>query len=152
VQKKTVSLAALVREAQAEAMTQIAQRQIVWRVEDSLPDVTVDSGLFRLALVNLFSNAIKYTARQPVAEIEVGTLPISNGEVIMFVRDNGVGFDMKHAAKLFGVFQRLHSADEFEGTGIGLANVDRIVQRHGGRAWAEAEVGRGATFYVALPV
>jgi signal transduction histidine kinase len=151
VQKQNVSLGLLVRGAQAEVTAQSAGRQIVWRVQATLPDVTVDPGLFRLVLINLLSNAVKYTARQTVAEIEVGTKPIVNGEVVVFVRDNGVGFDMKHAAKLFGVFQRLHSAEEFEGTGIGLANVSRIVQRHGGRAWAEAEIGRGATFYVALP-
>jgi signal transduction histidine kinase len=151
LQKQPVNLAALVREAQAEVTPQAGGRRIVWQLHDPLPEVAVDSALFRLVLVNLFSNAVKYSARQPVAVIEVGTTGIVNGEAVVFVRDNGVGFDMQYAHKLFGVFQRLHRADEFEGTGIGLANVSRIVKRHGGRTWAEGEVGRGATFYIALP-
>jgi signal transduction histidine kinase len=151
LQRQPVKLAALVREAQAEVGPQAAERRVIWRLHDPLPVVNVDSALFRLVLINLFSNALKYSAWQPIAEIEVGTQGVVNGEAIVFVRDNGVGFDMKYAHKLFGVFQRLHREDEFEGTGIGLANVSRIVQRHGGRTWAEGEVGRGATFYIGLP-
>ena len=151
LQKRTVALADLVREAQAEVAAQTSGREIVWRVQHPLHDVEVDPNLFRLALINLLSNAVKYTAQQTVAQIEVGTTTGPNGETVVFVRDNGVGFDMQYADKLFGVFQRLHSAEEFEGTGIGLANVSRIIQRHGGRTWAEAEVGRGATFFIALP-
>lgn len=151
LQKQRVDLAALVREAQSEVLPQAAGRRIDWRIHDPLPQVTVDPALFRLVLINLLSNAIKYSSRQPVSEIEIGTAGPVNREVIIFVRDNGVGFDMKYAQKLFGVFQRLHSAEEFEGTGVGLANVSRIVQRHGGRVWAEAEVNKGATFYIALP-
>jgi signal transduction histidine kinase len=149
--KRTVALADLVREAQSEVAAQTSGREIVWRVQHPLHDVEVDPNLFRLALINLLSNAVKYTAQQAIAQIEVGTTSGPNGETVVFVRDNGVGFDMQYADKLFGVFQRLHSAEEFEGTGVGLANVSRIVQRHGGRTWAEAEVGRGATFFIALP-
>jgi signal transduction histidine kinase len=151
LEKRAVSLTSLVHEAQAEVTGQSTERQVVWHIQNPLPEVLADPHLFRLVLVNLLSNAIKYTALQTVAHIEIGSTSGAEGETVIFVRDNGVGFDMKYAHKLFGVFQRLHSADQFEGTGIGLANVSRIVRRHGGRTWAEGEVERGATFYVALP-
>jgi len=127
--------------------------EVVWQLGE-LPDCPCDRTLVRQVWVNLLSNALKYSRNSRPAVVEVGIQPAENGaqERVYFVRDNGVGFDMKYVDKMFGVFQRLHSAGEFEGTGIGLANVQRIVSRHGGRAWAAGSVGQGATFYFALPL
>ena len=147
--RSRVDLTALVRDARQEVTAAINGREVVWRVGE-LPIVQADANMMRLVFVNLLSNAVKYSSTRERSEIEVGTVDEPN-EVVVFVRDNGVGFDMQYANKLFGVFQRLHRADEFEGTGIGLANVRRIVQRHGGRTWAEGAIDRGATFYFSLP-
>ena len=149
--KRRVELADLVREAREEVAVDAGARPIVWDVRP-LPAVEADPGLLRPALVNLLSNAVKYTSTRDEARIEVGVADTTSPEVVVYVRDNGVGFDMAYAHKLFGVFQRLHRTDEFAGTGIGLANVRRIIQRHGGRTWAEGAVGAGATFYFSLPV
>jgi PAS domain S-box-containing protein len=124
-------------------------RQIEWNISE-LPVVACDARLMKQVFFNLLSNAVKFTRPREKAVIEVGCTPLDH-EVAVFVRDNGVGFDMKHAARLFGAFQRLHHPEQFEGTGIGLATVARIVQKHGGRVWAKAVPDRGATFYFSLP-
>jgi light-regulated signal transduction histidine kinase (bacteriophytochrome) len=150
IAKRRVPLDELVQDVQREVSAGVENRTIEWTIQP-LPAVEADPSMLRLAMVNLLSNAVKYTAPRTPAHIEVGTNGNGGNETVLFVRDDGVGFDMQYAPKLFGVFQRLHGSEEFEGTGIGLANVRRIIQRHGGRVWAEAEIDRGATFYVSLP-
>ena len=148
--KTPIDLDGLIQEVIRELAPEIHGRSIHWQIT-SLPTITGDRAMLRQALVNLFANALKFTRQRQPAEIEIGWLPGQDNEIIVFIRDNGVGFEMAYADKLFGVFQRLHHADEFEGTGIGLASVRRIVDRHGGRVWAEGHVNQGATFYVSLP-
>lgn len=144
-----MELEPLIHEAIHELQPEIQHRQIKWKVS-TLPKVKADLSMIRQVLANLLANAAKYTRTREIAEIEVG-VKASRKEYIFFVRDNGVGFDMQYVDKLFGVFQRLHRSEEFEGTGIGLANVRRIIARHGGRTWAESKLDHGATFYFSLP-
>jgi signal transduction histidine kinase/HAMP domain-containing protein len=148
MQQKPVDMNALAKAAFEEASVD-AGRSIDLRL-GALPPASCDPSLFNQVWVNLFSNAIKYTRPRTEPVIEVAGR-VENGEIVYSVRDNGVGFDMKYAHKLFGVFQRLHAGSEFEGTGVGLALVSRIIKRHGGRIWAEAEEGEGARFSFALP-
>jgi len=148
LQRETVPVGNLVKEVIAEHQNETAGRQVEWRI-DSLPPIDCDPGLVRQVYSNLISNALKYTRPRSKALIQIGTAS-RDGESVLFVRDNGVGFDMKFASKLFGVFQRLHRSEEFEGTGVGLATVDRIVRKHGGRIWADAQPGEGAAFYFTL--
>lgn len=148
-QSKVISKA-LVHEAVESLHPETKGRQIVWNIGE-LPEVLADSAMLRQVWINLIANAVKYTRPRERAEIEISCPEASNGEYVFCVRDNGVGFDMRYADKLFGVFQRLHHADQFEGTGIGLANVGRIIHRHGGRVWAEGKVDGGAAFFFSLP-
>jgi signal transduction histidine kinase len=145
-----VNLEQLVQETLRELREDIHGRDIVWKL-GGLPASFGDPSMLRLVLVNLISNAVKFTRTRQQAEIEIGCADQARDQLTVFVRDNGVGFDMEYANKLFGVFRRLHTAEQFEGTGIGLATVQRIVHRHGGRVWAEGQVDKGATFYFSLP-
>jgi light-regulated signal transduction histidine kinase (bacteriophytochrome) len=147
LRKLPIELEGLVNEVIAELEPDTRGRSISFRVQ-RLPVVHADRTLLRQVIVNLVANAVKFTRGRDHAVIEVGCLSDrdAHGRQVIFVRDNGAGFDMMYADKLFGVFQRLHTTEEFEGTGIGLANVRRIIHRHGGSTWAEGAVDEGATF------
>jgi two-component system, chemotaxis family, sensor kinase Cph1 len=140
----------MVEEVAAEMKAEIKDRNVEWRIGE-LPDLACDPGLMKVVFINLLSNAVKYSRGKDPAVVEIGQCK-SGDELALFVRDNGVGFDMSHADKLFGVFQRLHKAEDFEGTGVGLAIVSRIIRKHGGRIWAEGQVDKGATFYFTIGV
>ncbi len=148
VKCEAVNLNQMIDETISACATEEGGRQIVWQIAE-LPVVEADAGLMRQVFANLISNALKFTRKENPAVIEIGWWR-SEMEVVLFVKDNGVGFDPQYSDKLFGVFQRLHRQDEFEGTGIGLAIVARIVRRHGGRVWAEGQPGEGATIYFSL--
>jgi light-regulated signal transduction histidine kinase (bacteriophytochrome) len=145
---RVTGLGSLVEDVVALLAPETEGRQVEWKIGD-LPFVECDPTLMRQVFQNLISNALKYSRPRCPAVIEIGQTQKEEGKVI-FVKDNGVGFDMKYADKLFGVFQRLHSSEEFEGTGIGLATVERIIKKHGGSVWVEAELDRGTTFYFTL--
>jgi len=150
LQPVPTDLGELVAEVLEEVEAEAGDREIVWSV-GTLPEVKCDPGLLRIALNNLLSNAVKYTRPTPAARIDVDQRT-DGAELTVTVRDNGVGFDMRYADKLFGVFQRLHPEEDFEGQGVGLATVQRIIHKHGGRIWADARPGEGAAFSFTLPV
>jgi light-regulated signal transduction histidine kinase (bacteriophytochrome) len=149
-QKTLVNLDQLLKDVLGELRQETQGRDIVWKI-DTLPVCYGDRSMLRLVLVNLLSNAVKFTRTRRQAHIEIGCTDGSKDEIVVFVRDNGAGFDMKYVKKLFGVFQRLHPTEAFEGTGIGLATVQRIIHRHGGHVRAEGVVDQGATFYFSIP-
>ncbi len=144
--KQPVDMAGLAREVAAELGSASSAAIEI----GELPRATADRALMRQVWANLVGNALKYSGKRADPRIEVGGRE-EGAESLYWVRDNGVGFDMRYADKLFGVFQRMHSQDEFEGTGVGLATVQRIIRRHGGRIWAESKLGQGTTFYFSLP-
>jgi light-regulated signal transduction histidine kinase (bacteriophytochrome) len=143
--RQPAGLNSLVEEVLVNRRQEIEGRDIKWRI-GQLPFVDCDPTLMKQVFDNLLANAIKFTRPRRPAVIEVDQETLA-GETVIYVRDNGVGFSMKYAGKLFGVFQRLHRAEDFEGTGVGLATAQRIIRKHGGRIWAEAELDKGATFY-----
>jgi light-regulated signal transduction histidine kinase (bacteriophytochrome) len=146
--RREVDSVALVRLCVAELTDEFNGRDVRISIGD-LPACSADPALLKQVWLNLLGNAIKYSRQRPITEIVVGSR-LSENTVAYFCRDNGAGFDLSHADKIFGVFQRLHRADEYEGTGVGLAIVEQVIRRHGGRIWAQAEVNRGATFYFTL--
>ena len=149
INREAVDLSALAGSVRASLVSISDERQVDWHIEAGL--VTIgDARLLSVVLDNLLGNALKFTNKTNLARIEFGALKPAEGKQVYFVRDNGVGFDMKYASKLFGAFQRLHNVKEFPGTGIGLATVQRIIHRHSGRIWADSIAGEGATFYFSL--
>lgn len=150
IQKGRIDFNALVREVVDDMSEDAGERAIEWEITD-LPVGEGDVAMLRQVFANLVANALKFTRQLPLARIGIGAVTDHPDEILFYVKDNGVGFDMKYGDKLFGLFQRLHSSEEFEGTGVGLASCQRIIHRHGGRIWAEAAAGRGATFWFALP-
>ena len=144
----TCGLNSVVEEALSELQPEIKDRRIEWRI-GRLPFVECDAGLVKQVFTNLLSNAVKFTRPREKAVIEVDRMTV-DGQAAVYVRDNGVGFSMKYVDKLFGIFQRLHRSEDFEGTGVGLATVQRIIHKHGGHVWVEAKLDEGATFYFTL--
>jgi light-regulated signal transduction histidine kinase (bacteriophytochrome) len=149
IEKTTIPTSAMVGEVIREVAPEDKNGHIQWII-DPIPDVRGDINAVRQVWINLISNAVKYSAKRAAPVIEIGFIH-RQGETVFFVKDNGVGFDEKYKHKLFRVFQRLHSADDFEGTGVGLAIVEKVITKHGGRVWAEAAVDKGACFYFSLP-
>jgi len=150
MKKTDIDFAQLVKGVLEELQAEVKDRDISWEIAP-LPTLAGDPALLRLVMVNLIANALKFTRPRARARIEIGAVTDRPDEMLIYVRDNGVGFDMRYVDKLFGLFQRLHSGEEFEGTGIGLANVQRIIHRHGGRVWAEGALDGGAVFWFSLP-
>ena len=149
LQRRPVDMAGLVEKARSQLGPEAARPTLRWEI-GALPAASGDPELLQLVWINLLSNALKYSSRHPQPEIQVGARTAGDGKAVFFVRDNGVGFDMHYGGKLFNVFQRLHRQDEFAGIGIGLAVVRRVIERHGGRVWAESKINGGATFYFSL--
>lgn len=149
IARRPVNISSLVSEVIEDVKKEYPDRTIEIKIEP-LPDSIGDQTLLRQVFANLLANAFKFTLKTPEPRIEVG-FSDKNGERVYFIRDNGAGFDPKYTSRLFGVFQRLHRAEEFSGNGIGLSIVQRIIQRHGGRIWAEGKLDAGATFYFTLP-
>jgi light-regulated signal transduction histidine kinase (bacteriophytochrome) len=149
LKRSRVDLDVLIRDMARIFTEENQDRYIEWNIHP-LPVVAGDPTMLQLVFANLIGNGVKYTRNRPRAIIEIGSEDNENNHII-YVRDNGIGFDMKYYDKIFGIFQRLHISEEFEGTGIGLANVQRIIQRHGGRVWADSRIDKGATFYISLP-
>jgi signal transduction histidine kinase len=148
--KTKVNLNDLLKEVINNLESDITGRNIVWKISP-LPNISADKNLLRMVFENLISNAVKYTKKCETAIVEISSIE-NDSEITILIRDNGAGFNMKYTHKLFGLFQRLHGSDEFEGIGIGLANVKRIINKHKGRVWAEGNLNEGATFYLTLPV
>ncbi len=146
LQRRPVDMAQLVGKARTQLGPEAARPTLRWEI-GALPAASGDPELLQLVWINLLSNALKYSSRHQQPEIQVGAQTAEDGKAVYFVRDNGVGFDMRYGGKLFNVFQRLHRQDEFEGIGIGLALVRRVIERHGGRVWAESRINEGATFH-----